>query len=257
MGLHLQQACHTTATSSQEPSRWEEREPILLTDRVQDTVTRYAHQTGHHVERRFGWDCHGLPIEFEIDKELGVKVHMLSIPPLTKFKTREDVLKMGIPRYNAACRYSIFFQTTDWLFRAIVMRYSSEWEKIVKRLGRWIDFKNDYKTLDKDFMESVWWVFKQIYEKGLVYRGFKVVVSCSSLLCLQGDAILHCVHHSIVQFWSQPGLQGSDWSSYNCGISTWRVSKCFFTGLDHYSMDTSEQFGPLCQPWFRLCESIW
>jgi isoleucyl-tRNA synthetase len=115
---------------------------------TQDTVTRYAHQTGHHVTRRFGWDTHGLPIEFEIDKELGIK-------------TRDDVLKLGIPKYNAECR-------------KIVMRYSSEWEKIVGRLGRWIDFKNDYKTLDPSFMESVWWVFGELYSKGLVYRGFKV-----------------------------------------------------------------------------------
>jgi isoleucyl-tRNA synthetase len=69
---------------------------------------------------------------------------------------------MGIPKYNAACRN-------------IVMRYSSEWERIVTRLGRWIDFRNDYKTLDPGFMESVWWVFKQLYEKGLVYKGFKVM----------------------------------------------------------------------------------
>lgn len=71
---------------------------------------------------------------------------------------------MGIPAYNAACR-------------AIVMRYSSEWEKVVTRLGRWIDFKNDYKTLDKNFMESVWWVFKTVYDLGFVYKGFKVFFS--------------------------------------------------------------------------------
>lgn len=76
-------------------------------------------------------------------------------------KTREDVLKMGIPAYNAECR-------------KIVMRYSSEWEKIVTRLGRWIDFRNDYKTLDPTFMESVWWVFSELYKKGYVYKGFKV-----------------------------------------------------------------------------------
>lgn len=111
-------------------------------------MTRYAHQTGHHVTRRFGWDTHGLPIEFEIDKEFGVK-------------TREDVLNMGIPTYNEHCR-------------SIVMRYAKDWEVIVSRLGRWIDFENDYKTLDTTFMESIWWVFKQLYEKNLVYRGFKV-----------------------------------------------------------------------------------
>src|SRR3989338_2223943 len=94
----------------------------LLTGTIKDTVTRYAHQTGHHVTRRFGWDCHGLPIEFEIDKKLGVR-------------TREQVLEMGIAHYNEECR-------------AIVMKYASEWESIVTRLGRWIDFKNDYKTMD-------------------------------------------------------------------------------------------------------------
>ncbi|EGG17942.1 isoleucyl-tRNA synthetase [Cavenderia fasciculata] len=121
----------------------------ILAGTIKDTVTRYAHQTGHHVERRFGWDCHGLPIEFEIDKELGVR-------------TKDDVLKMGIPAYNAACR-------------GIVMRYSTEWEAIVKRLGRWIDMKNTYRTMDLSFMESVWWVFKQLADKDMVYQGFKVM----------------------------------------------------------------------------------
>jgi isoleucyl-tRNA synthetase len=131
----------------------------ILAGTIKDTVTRYAHQTGHHVSRRFGWDTHGLPIEFEIDKELGIK-------------TRDDVLNFGIPNYNAECR-------------KIVMRYSSEWEKIVGRLGRWIDFKNDYKTLDPSFMESVWWVFWRLNEQELVYRGFKVMpysVGCTTPL---------------------------------------------------------------------------
>eukprot|EP01104_Vermistella_antarctica_P000774 TRINITY_DN10893_c0_g1_i1.p1 TRINITY_DN10893_c0_g1~~TRINITY_DN10893_c0_g1_i1.p1 ORF type:complete len:1098 (+),score=337.49 TRINITY_DN10893_c0_g1_i1:35-3295(+) len=121
----------------------------ILAGTIKDIVTRYAHQTGHSVERRFGWDTHGLPIEFEIDKKLGVK-------------TKEDVEKMGIKKYNAECR-------------AIVMRYAEQWETMVKRCGRWIDFENDYKTLDKSFMESVWWVFSQLYAKGLVYRGYKVM----------------------------------------------------------------------------------
>jgi isoleucyl-tRNA synthetase len=120
----------------------------ILAGTIKDTVTRYAHQTGHYVERRFGWDCHGLPIEFEIDKKLNIK-------------TKEQVEAFGIGNYNEECR-------------GIVMRYSSEWERVVKRLGRWIDFKNDYKTMNMPFMESVWWVFKQMFEKNLVYRGFKV-----------------------------------------------------------------------------------
>eukprot|EP00164_Ancoracysta_twista_P005275 GFYU01007220.1.p1 GENE.GFYU01007220.1~~GFYU01007220.1.p1 ORF type:complete len:1143 (+),score=481.12 GFYU01007220.1:42-3470(+) len=121
----------------------------ILAGTIKDIVTRYAHQTGHHVSRRFGWDCHGLPVEYEIDQKLGIK-------------GRDDVMAMGIDKYNAECR-------------AIVMRYSKEWEIIVKRLGRWIDFENDYKTLNPSFMESVWWVFKTLFEKSLVYRGFKVM----------------------------------------------------------------------------------
>ncbi|XP_078517523.1 isoleucine--tRNA ligase, cytoplasmic [Lissotriton helveticus] len=121
----------------------------ILAGTIKDIVTRFAHQSGFYVERRFGWDCHGLPVEYEIDKTLGIK-------------GPEDVAKMGIAEYNKQCR-------------GIVMRYSQEWEVSVTRLGRWIDFKNDYKTLYPSFMETVWWVFKQLYDKGLVYRGVKVM----------------------------------------------------------------------------------
>ncbi|XP_035193246.1 isoleucine--tRNA ligase, cytoplasmic [Oxyura jamaicensis] len=121
----------------------------ILAGTIKDIVTRFAHQSGFHVDRRFGWDCHGLPVEYEIDKTLGIK-------------GPEDVAKMGIAEYNNHCR-------------GIVMRYSKEWEFNVTRLGRWIDFENDYKTLYPEFMESVWWVFKQLYDKGLVYRGVKVM----------------------------------------------------------------------------------
>lgn len=91
----------------------------ILAGTIKDIVCRYAHQTGHHVERRFGWDCHGLPVEFEIDKTLGIS-------------GRDDVLKMGIANYNNECR-------------KIVMRYSKEWEQTVKRVGRWIDFEHGDK----------------------------------------------------------------------------------------------------------------
>lgn len=112
-------------------------------------MTRHAHATGHHVERRFGWDTHGLPVEHEIDKALNIK-------------GKEDVMAMGIDKYNAACR-------------EIVMRYSGEWKKTVERVGRWIDFDTGYKTLDPTFMESVWWVFGQLWEKNQVYRGLRVM----------------------------------------------------------------------------------
>lgn len=118
---------------------------------IKDIVTRYAHQQGYHVDRRFGWDCHGLPIEFEIDKLFGIK-------------TPDDIqTKMGgIENYNNECR-------------KIVMRYAEDWRQIIGRMGRWIDFDNDYKTLYPSFMESIWWVFKQLFAKGLVYRGVKVM----------------------------------------------------------------------------------
>mmetsp|Transcript_9257 Transcript_9257/g.18219 ORF Transcript_9257/g.18219 Transcript_9257/m.18219 type:complete len:1163 (-) Transcript_9257:42-3530(-) len=121
----------------------------ILAGTIKDIVTRYASLTGFHVSRRFGWDCHGLPVEYEIDKKLGIT-------------GSDDVAKMGIAKYNAECRN-------------IVTRYCSEWERIVKRMGRWIDFQNDYKTMEPWYMESVWWVFKTIFEKDLVYKGFRVM----------------------------------------------------------------------------------
>ncbi len=121
----------------------------ILAGSIKDIVTRWMHQHGFHVERRFGWDTHGLPVEYEIDKTLNIT-------------GPEDVKKMGIDAYNAECR-------------KIVMRYSKEWESTVTRLGRWIDFRNDYKTLYPWFMESVWWVFKQLWDKGLIYKGFRVM----------------------------------------------------------------------------------
>ncbi|CAD6220355.1 GSCOCG00005016001-RA-CDS [Cotesia congregata] len=121
----------------------------ILAGTIKDVVTRYAHQSGFYVERRFGWDTHGLPVEIEVEKALGIK-------------GPEDVAKMGIDNYNKECR-------------SIVMKYSGEWERVVGRMGRWIDFKNDYKTLYPWYMESIWWIFKEMYNKGLVYQGVKVM----------------------------------------------------------------------------------
>lgn len=121
----------------------------LLAGTIKDVVTRHAHSTGHYVDRRFGWDCHGLPVEHEIDKKL-------------KITGKDDVMRMGIKAYNAECR-------------AIVMRYQEEWKAIVERMGRWIDFDGGYKTMNINFMETVWWVFSQLYKKGLVYRGMRVM----------------------------------------------------------------------------------
>ena len=131
----------------------------ILVGAIKDTVTRYATQNGMHVPRRFGWDCHGLPVEYEIDKKLGVE-------------NKADYERIGLKNYNDECR-------------GIVMRYSSEWRDIIGRFGRWIDFDNDYKTMDMSFMESVWHLFKVIYEKGLVYKGSRVMpysAKCGTVL---------------------------------------------------------------------------
>ncbi|GMJ10561.1 hypothetical protein like AT4G10320 [Hibiscus trionum] len=131
----------------------------ILTGTEKDIVTRYKSMRGYHVVRRFGWDCHGLPVEHEIDKKLGIK-------------RRDQNLDMGIDKYNEECR-------------SVVTQYVEEWEKIVTRTGRWVDFKNDYKTMDLKYMESVWWVFAQLYQKNLTYKGFKVMpysTGCKTLL---------------------------------------------------------------------------
>lgn len=121
----------------------------LLASTIKDIIHRYFTQQGYYVERRFGWDCHGIPIEHEINKSLGLQPH-------------EAVEKLGVAGYNQACR-------------DIVMRYREEWQSTIQRLGRWVEFDNDYKTMDTDFMESVWWVFAELWKKGLVYEGVKVV----------------------------------------------------------------------------------
>lgn len=121
----------------------------LLTGFVKDTVARYQTMLGKKVERRFGWDCHGLPAELGAEKDLGIS-------------GRIEISKFGIEKFNNQCRSS-------------VMRYSNEWESYVTRQARWVDFKNDYKTMDINYMESVIWAFKELYKKGLVYQAMRVM----------------------------------------------------------------------------------
>src|SRR4051794_21733960 len=124
----------------------------LLTGYVKDVVPRYQTMRGRRVERRFGWDTHGLPAELEAMSQLGIK-------------TKEEILALGIETFNAKCRES-------------VMKYTSEWRDYVTRQARWVDFDNDYKTLNPDYMESVMWAFKSLYDKGLVYEGWRVLPYC-------------------------------------------------------------------------------
>jgi len=124
----------------------------LLTGYVKDLVPRFRTMQGRRVERRFGWDCHGLPAEVEAERLLGIS-------------GKAEIIAMGIEKFNQACRES-------------VLRYTHEWQDYVTRQARWVDFEHDYKTLDLPYMESVMWAFRQLWDKGLVYQGFKVLPYC-------------------------------------------------------------------------------
>ena len=124
----------------------------LLTGYVKDIVPRYRTMRGYKVERRFGWDTHGLPAELEVQRQLAIT-------------DKAQIEQMGIEKFNQACRDS-------------VLRYTNEWRAYVTRQARWVDFDNDYKTLDPSFMESVIWAFKQLWDKGLAYQGVRVLPYC-------------------------------------------------------------------------------
>ena len=121
----------------------------ILAGVIKDVVPRFWAMKGRRVERRFGWDTHGLPVEMEVEKQLGI-----SGP--------KQIAEYGIGAFNEACR-------------ALVENTADEWAHLVRRMGRWVDMENDYKTMDTDFMESVWWVFKQLWDKGLIYQDYKVL----------------------------------------------------------------------------------
>jgi isoleucyl-tRNA synthetase len=125
----------------------------LLSSIVKDVVPRYQTMQGKRVERVWGWDCHGLPAERFTEKKLGIN-------------SREEVINYGIEKYIIACRENM-------------VQTSSLWEDTVDRIGRWVDFKGAYKTMDKEYMESVWWAFKNLYEKGKIYEGEKVLMYCT------------------------------------------------------------------------------
>ena len=125
----------------------------LLAGTIKDVVPRYQTMRGKYVSRTFGWDCHGLPVENEMEKELDLR-------------DKKEIEEYGIGKFNEACR-------------SIVLRYTSEWEQTVKRMGRWVDFENGYRTMDLNYMESIWWVFKQLWDKGLIYEGCKILPYCA------------------------------------------------------------------------------
>ncbi len=121
----------------------------ILAGFIKDTICRYATMNGKYVQRIAGWDQHGLPIEYEIEKKMGIK-------------TKAQIEELGLKKYNEACK-------------EIVMSCADEWKTIMNRLGRWIDFDNAYKTSDVEFMSKTWSVFAKLYERGLIYQGTKVM----------------------------------------------------------------------------------
>ena len=121
----------------------------ILAGTIKDAIPRYKTMQGFRVNRKWGWDCHGVPVEFQVEKE-----HQIGGKP--------GIEKMGVGKFNELCR-------------SVVLRCADGWEKTVHRMGRFVDFSDDYKTMDPDFMESVWWVFGQLWKKGLIYEGEKVV----------------------------------------------------------------------------------
>ncbi len=124
----------------------------ILAGTIKDVIPRYQSMRGKFVRRRFGWDCHGLPVENEIEKE-------------HKLQTKKDIEALGIAKFNALCR-------------SAVQRYTKEWKTTVERMGRWVDMDHDYRTMDPDYMESIWWVFKQLHTQGLIYEGHKPMHIC-------------------------------------------------------------------------------
>jgi isoleucyl-tRNA synthetase len=117
----------------------------LLSSIAKDAIPRYWTMHGKHVERVWGWDCHGLPAENFVEKKLGIK-------------DKRDVFKIGLKKYIETCR-------------ELMVQTGNEWEEYVERIGRWVDFEGAYKTMDKPYMESIWWAFKQLYDKGKIYVG--------------------------------------------------------------------------------------
>lgn len=126
----------------------------LLVSTVKDTMGRFHTMKGQRVERTWGWDCHGLPAEVYVEKQLGIK------------NKKEIGTKISIPQYVKKCREAM-------------VKTGTEWEDTIDRLGRWVEFEGTYKTMDKEYMESVWWAFKELYEKGKIYEGEKILVYCT------------------------------------------------------------------------------
>ena len=124
----------------------------IVASLIKDIVPRYWTMKGCHIERKWGWDCHGLPIENIVEEEMNIK-------------SKKQIEEIGVAKFNETCRSKVLI-------------YAEEWKKVIHRFGRWVDMDDDYKTMDRDYMESIWWVFKELWDKGLIYEGYKSMHIC-------------------------------------------------------------------------------
>ena len=187
---------------------------------IKDIIPRYKTMKGFRIERRFGWDCHGLPVENLIEKELGLN-------------SKTDIEKYGIDKFNEACRAS-------------VLRYVKEWKQTITRLGRWVDFENDYKTMEPAFMESIWWVMKSLWEKGLLYEGYYILPYCPRCSTVLSNHELNLggykdVHDPAitVRFKTLSPVKNSSAAK----TSSFRYLSF---GMDNHSLDSAEQPRTCC-----------
>ena len=175
----------------------------MLSRVFKDVFPRYRTMRGRLVHRKGGWDCHGLPVELEIEKELG-------------FKSKDDIERFGVAEFNARCRES-------------VLRYIDEWNRLTERIGFWIDTDDAYYTLDDDYIESVWWSLKQVWDKGLLYEGHKVVPYCPRC----GTALSS---HEVAQGYKDV-VDPSVYVRFPLRERAGRLA----AGLDHHALDAAVQ----------------
>src|SRR3989344_2365799 len=179
----------------------------LLSSIIKDVIPRYKTMRGYKVRRRWGWDTHGLPIETLVEKELGLK-------------TKKDIETLGIDKFNAKAR-------------EMVMKFVDEWEKYIERIGRWVDFKNSYKTMDNTYIGSVWWALKELHTKGLLYEGRKVLMYCPhcETPLAKAEIAMDNTYQDVteeaitVKFKVKPGQKIGDWTTTdNTFILAWTTT---------------------------------
>jgi len=196
----------------------------ILAGTIKDVIPRYQTMKGKHVSRRFGWDCHGLPVEYEMEKQLGIS-------------GKTQIEEYGVANFNEKCR-------------SIVLRYTGEWRNIITRTGRWVDFDHDYKTMEADYMESIWWVVKRLWEKGLVYEGHYILPYCPRCSTVLSNHELNLggykdVHDPAItvrfQVKDQPGTYLLAWTTTPWTLPS-NLAVCMGPDIDYVKIKDGEEY---------------